>query len=382
MTSTNNSPLENKNNINTILKKGKIKPLDVPFLIAVLLLLFVGVMMLFSAGYAASLSKTGDSYFFIRRQIIWSCAGLCMMIIASLLPPKIYTRFIPAFYWICIGLLVLVLIIGPDAEKRWIYIGSFQFQPSEFAKLATVMMMARYMKLHRDEMHTWVKGFFIPVGLFLLPCGLVAVETHLSGAIIILGVGFIMYFVGGKHKVLCIVIAILGVLALLFLALNTTYMEKRIITWLDPTEDLLGSGHQPYQSLLTIGSGGLFGLGYGKSRQKYLFLPEPQNDCIFSITAEELGFIGVVLIILLFVFLILRGIYIALKANNLFLSFLAMGIITKVAIQIILNLAVVTNSIPTTGISLPFFSYGGTALFVLLAEMGLVLRVSRDSYLK
>lgn len=379
MTSTNHSPLENKNHFE---KKGKMKPLDFPFLLTVLLLLFIGVMMLFSAGYAASLSKTGDSYFFIRRQIIWSFAGLAMMAFASVLTPKFYTRFIPLFYWVCIGLLILVLIIGPDAEKRWIYIGSFQFQPSEFAKLATVMMMARYMKIHRDEMHTWIKGFLIPCGLFLLPCGLVAVETHLSGAIIILGVGFIMYFVGGKHKGFCILLAALGVLALLVLALNTTYMEKRILTWLDPTSDLRGSGHQPYQSLLTIGSGGLFGLGYGKSRQKYLFLPEPQNDCIFSITSEEVGFIGVVLIIILFTFLVLRGIYIALRANNLFSSFLAMGIVTKVAIQIILNLAVVTNSIPTTGISLPFFSYGGTALFVLLAEMGLVLRVSRDSYMK
>ena len=227
-------------------------------------------------------------------------------------------------------------------------------------------------------MKKFIKGFVVPFLIFAVPAFLVGIETHLSGAILIFGVGFIMIVVGGSNKIFCGIAVVLGIIGVVAAVLLVPYIQKRVEVWLNPTVDLLNSGHQPYQSLITIGSGGLFGLGYGKSRQKYLFLPEPQNDCIFSITAEEIGFIGVVLIIILFAFLIWRGIYISVKSNNMFSSLLAMGIITRVALQVILNLCVVTNSTPTTGIALPFFSYGGTALSVLLVEMGLVLGVSRD----
>lgn len=364
----------------TPLKKEKIlKPMDFPMLLIILLLLAVGIMMLLSAGHAASLAKTGDSYFFIRRQLIWAVFGVAGMFIASIVPPRFYARFIPAFYALSIALLILVLIVSKDSEKRWLYFGSVQFQPSEFAKLAVIMQLAQYIKKNRDNMKKFWKGFIIPLLIFTVPAALVAVETHLSGAILIFGVGFIMLVVGGSNRLYCGGAVIIGILGALLLVFKVNYMMERVQVWLDPTRDLLGSGHQPYQSLITIGSGGLFGLGYGKSRQKYLFLPEPQNDCIFSITAEEIGFIGVVLIIILFAFLIWRGIYISIKSNNLFLSLLSMGIISRVALQTVLNLCVVTNSTPTTGISLPFFSYGGTALMVLLLEMGLVLGVSRDS---
>ena len=380
MNSINLTPRQNEPADNPLKKDKILKPLDFPMLIAVILLLIVGLMMLLSAGHAASLSKTGDSYFFIRRQLMWAAIGVAGMIAVSMIPTKIYAPLIPLFYVACTFLLVLVLFISKDQEKRWIYIGSFQFQPSELAKLSVVLAMAQYIKKHRNEMKTFVKGFLIPCLIFGIPAALVLVETHLSGAILIFGVGFIMLLVGGSNKIYCGIVAVIGVAAVVFAVFNVNYMMERVLVWLDPTRDLLGSGHQPYQSLLTIGSGGLFGLGYGKSRQKYLFLPEPQNDCIFSITAEEVGFIGVILILILFAFLIWRGIYISIKANNLFSSLMAMGIITRVALQTILNLCVVTNSVPTTGISLPFFSYGGTALLVLLLEMGLVLRVSRDSY--
>jgi len=382
MTSTNLTSAQNEPANNPLKKEKYIKPLDLPMLIAVILLLIVGLMMLLSAGHAASLSKTGDSYFFIRRQLLWAAIGVAGMIAVSMIPSKIYTPLIPLFYVGCTFLLVLVLIISKDQEKRWIYIGSYQFQPSEFAKLAVILALAQYIKKNKNEMKTFVKGFLIPCLIFGIPAFLVLIETHLSGAILIFGVGFIMLLIGGSNRLYCGIAALLGILAIVIAVLNVNYMMERVLVWLDPTRDLLGSGHQPYQSLLTIGSGGLFGLGYGKSRQKYLFLPEPQNDCIFSITAEEIGFIGVVLIIILFAFMIWRGIYISLKANNMFSSLMSMGIITRVALQTVLNLCVVTNSIPTTGISLPFFSYGGTALLVLLLEMGLVLRVSRDSYQK
>ncbi|MBR5721729.1 MAG: cell division protein FtsW [Clostridia bacterium] len=347
-------------------------------LFIVLLLLAVGLMMLLSAGHAASLSKTGDSYFFIRRQLIWAAIGVAGMIIASMVPAKIYSRLVPLFYALSVSLLVLVLIVSKDPEKRWLYIGGVQFQPSEFAKLAVIMALAQYMKKNRNEMKKFIKGFIVPFLIFGVPAFLVGIETHLSGAILIFGVGFIMIVVGGSNRFYCGFAVLLGIIGVVAAVTMVPYIGKRIDVWLNPSLDILNSGHQPYQSLITIGSGGLFGLGYGKSRQKYLFLPEPQNDCIFSITAEEIGFIGVVLIIILFAFLIWRGIYISIKSNNVFTSLLAMGIITRVALQVILNLCVVTNSTPTTGIALPFFSYGGTALSVLLVEMGLVLGVSRD----
>ena len=380
MTSVNKN---RQNEPDTPLKKEKLlRPFDFPMLIIIMLLLAVGLMMLLSAGHAASLAKTGDSYFFIRRQLIWAAVGVAGMIIASMVPSKLYAPLIPIAYIGSVGLLILVLIISKDPEKRWLYIGSVQFQPSEFAKLAVIMALAQYIKRHKDEMKTFFKGFVIPFLIFAVPAGLVLVETHLSGAILIFGVGFIMLLIGGSNKWFCIAAVVLGVIAVVVAVWKVNYMTERVLVWLDPTRDLLGSGHQPYQSLLTIGSGGLFGLGYGKSRQKYLFLPEPQNDCIFAITAEEIGFIGVVLIIILFAFLIWRGIYISAKANNVFSSLLSMGIVIRVALQTVLNLCVVTNSTPTTGISLPFFSYGGTALFVLLVEMGLVLGISRDSSIK
>ncbi len=384
MTSTNTSQSDNNSRRSPLQKLRKHLRVDIPFLILVLLLLAVGLMMLFSAAYAKSLSASDGktSYMYIKRQLIFAAIGLFFMFIASIIPPKFYTRFIPLFYCISVFLLIFVLVFSKDSEKRWIYLGgSAQFQPSEIAKVAVIMLMAQYIKQNKNEMQTFVKGFVVPFLIYALPAGLVLVETHLSGGILIFGVGLIMHIVGGVKKRYLPIIFVLLLIAAAVVVIFTNYMQDRISIWLDPMSDITGKGHQPYQSLISIGSGGLFGLGYGKSRQKYLFLPEPQNDFIFSIVSEELGFVGVVLIIILFAFLILRGIYISVKANNTFQSLMSMGIISRVALQVILNLAVVTNSIPTTGISLPFFSYGGTALIILLAEMGLVLQVSKNSYL-
>lgn len=374
--------------------KGALKPkseakklpmFDLPFFFAVILLLIVGIIVLFSAGYAQSLSKTGDSYTYIRGQVRAAFIGIIGLFTASvipaILPKKWYRLAIFAFYGISVFLLALVLVVSKDSEKRWLYIGSFHFQPSEFAKLAVIMMLAVYISTFKDKMNRMVPGVIIPGCLFGICVVLVGVETHLSGAILIAAIGYIMIRTGGCrfiHVLPFIAAGASGAAALI--ALNK-YMQNRITIWLNPDLDPVGLGFQPLQSMLTIGSGGLFGLGYGKSRQKYLFLPEPQNDFISSVMAEELGYVGIILIMLLFVFLIWRGIYIALHARNTFESMLVIGIISKVAVQTILNFAVVSNSIPTTGISLPFFSYGGTALVVLLAEMGLVLHASRYAYL-
>ena len=368
---------------------------DLPFLFIVLLILIVGLFMLFSSGYAAALSKTGNSYYFISKQIQWAAIGIVVMLAASVLPSlidrKIYNLAIMGFYVLSIILLIIVLIVSKDSEKRWLYVGSFQFQPSEFAKLAIIMMLALYISVYKDKMNTFVNGIVFPGIIFGTCFILVFLEPHLSGAILIAGIGYVMMFSGGCNKIIAVG-GLVAVLAAFFILdyfiveqgnnlFLSDYQAKRFVIWHDPTQDLYGAGFQPYQSTLTIGSGGLFGLGYGKSRQKYLFLPEPQNDYIFSIISEELGFVGVIIIMLLFVFLIWRGFHIGIRARNTFESMLVIGIISKVAIQTLLNFAVVSNSIPATGISLPFFSYGGTALCVQLVEMGLVLHASRFAYL-
>lgn len=372
----------------------KMPMFDIPFFISVLLILAVGLIMLFSTGYAAALSKTGNSYYYISKQVKFAAVGLVLMLLTSIIPSviskKLYNLAVMLFYAGSAALLILVLIVSDESEKRWLYIGSFQFQPSEFAKLAIIMMLALYISVYKEKMGTFRYGIIFPGIIFGVVTLLVFLEPHLSGAILIAGIGYVMMLTGGCNK--WIALTGLGVLLVVFFVLDISisngnylfleeYQAKRFIIWHDPASDKLGAGFQPYQSLLTIGSGGAFGLGYGKSRQKYLFLPEPQNDFIFSVIAEELGFVGVVLIILLFVFLIWRGIYIGIHARNTFESMLVIGIISKVAIQTLLNLAVVSNSIPTTGISLPFFSYGGTALLVQLVEMGLVLHASRFAYI-
>lgn len=349
---------------------------DIPFLVGVFALLFVGLAMLFSAGYADALNRYGDSYHYIKSQLFAVLVGLVVMLVASFVSYKFYRRFVWLFYGICIALLIAVLIFGKGEQKRWLNIG-FQFQPSEIAKVSVIMVLADYISRNRDDMKKFVKGIIIPCFIWGVPCLLVAVETHLSGAILIAAIGIVMMIAGGCRLVfLAVPAAGAGILGTV-LAFSVPYMKARIDTWLNPETDLLGDGWQVYQSLTTIGSGGLFGFGYGKSRQKYLYMSEPQNDFIFSIVCEELGFIGAVFVIALFAFFIWRGIYIAIHAPNTFSSLIVIGIIGKTAVQVIFNIAVVTGSVPVTGVPLPFFSFGGTALTVLLAEIGLVLYISR-----
>ena len=349
---------------------------DIPFLVGVFALLFTGLAMLFSAGYADALNRYGDSYHYIKSQLFAVLIGLTAMLIASFISYKFYRRFAWFFYGVCVVLLIAVLIFGKGEQKRWLNIG-FQFQPSELAKVAVVMALADYIARNRDNMKQFVKGIVLPCIIWGVPCLLVAVETHLSGAILIASIGIVMMIAGGCRLVfLAVPAAGAGVLGTI-LAFSVPYMKARIDTWLNPETDLLGDGWQVYQSLTTIGSGGLFGFGYGKSRQKYLYMSEPQNDFIFSIVCEELGWIGAVFVIALFAFFIWRGIYIAMHAPNTFSSLMVVGIISKTAVQVIFNIAVVTGSVPVTGVPLPFFSFGGTALTVLLAEIGLVLYISR-----
>lgn len=359
--------------------------LDLPFLCVLLMLLCLGLLMLFSAGYAVALYRRGDAYTYIRPQLLFSALGLAAMYAASLVDYHIWHKLA----WPVIGLSLLLLVVVlfmPEYNgcKRWIVLpGLGTLQPSEIAKFAVVLVFSHIISLNHDRMQGFAAGV-LPFGIIL---GLVAVlmllEPHLSGTLLILSIGAVLMFVGGTGLRWFALAGGLGLgtifAAVLALPQLVPYAADRLSTWRDPFADPLGEGHQTIQSLYAIASGGVAGLGLGNSRQKYLYVPEPQNDFIFSILCEELGFIGATLVILLFLLLLLRGITLAVRARDKFGALLVVGFVVQVVLQAILNIAVVTNTIPNTGISLPFFSSGGTSLLMLLGEMGIVLSVSRQT---
>ena len=361
---------------------GKI---DTPFLIMVLFLLGFGLVMLASASYVSAYYKYGDSYYFIKRQAIWAILGIAVMLGIAFFDYHHLRKFAIPILIVAIILVTLVLIPGigivVNGARRWIGIGPLRFQPSEIGKLAIIIVFSAYISSNYKYMNRFSVGILTPIIILAVGAGLVAVETHISGAILIFSVGIILLFVGGcsiKWLGSFFAVGVAGIAGIIFF---TDYATSRVKIWLDPFSDAQNAGFQTIQSLYAIGSGGILGLGLGQSRQKHLYIPEPQNDYVFSIVAEELGFIGALIVIMLFIILIWRGFNIAFRANDKFGSLLVIGIISRVAIQTILNIAVVTNAIPVTGISLPFFSYGGTALVILMAEMGIVLSVSRFSYI-
>ncbi len=363
-------------------QQGKV---DVVFLCLVVIILLIGLLMLFSASYAYSLTYFGDSFRFILRQGLFAIAGLVIMRVFSSINYHFWRKFAWVIYGVSVVLLAVLLIMPPMIEgvdyKRWFVIGSFSFQPSEIAKFSIILLFSHLIAKNYNQMKTFKFGVLTLGALLMIVCLLVVVETHLSATLLIFSIGVILMIVGGiKGKYIGIGVG--GGVALGAVAILTgvvSYGSSRIQYWLDPWADASGKGYQTIQSLLAIGSGGLLGRGIGQSRQKYLWVPEPHNDFIFSIVCEELGFIGAVVIILLFCALIWRGFTIAMNAPDKFGSLMAVGLTFQVGIQMVLNILVVTNTIPNTGISLPFFSYGGTSLLLLLAQMGIVLSISRAS---
>ena len=359
--------------------------LDLPFLCILLLLLSLGLLMLFSAGYAVALYRRGDAYTYIRPQLLFAALGLVAMYAASLVDYHIWHKLAWPLMGLSLLLLVVVLFMPEyNGCKRWIVLpGLGTLQPSEIAKFAVVLVFSHIISLNHDRMQGFAAGV-LPFGILL---GLVAVlmllEPHLSGTLLILSIGAVLMFVGGTGLRWFALAGGLGVgavfAAVLTLPQLVPYAADRLSSWRDPFADPLGEGHQTIQSLYAIASGGIAGLGLGNSRQKYLYVPEPQNDFIFSILCEELGFVGAALVIFLFLLLLLRGITLAVRARDKFGALLVVGFVVQVVLQAILNIAVVTNTIPNTGISLPFFSSGGTSLLMLLGEMGIVLSVSRQT---
>ncbi|MEG1153706.1 MAG: putative lipid II flippase FtsW [Ruthenibacterium sp.] len=359
--------------------------IDWPFAIIVLILLAFGLVMLFSASYAMGFYRFGDSYVFIRQQAVFAMMGIAAMIVASMVDYHTWHKFAWPVMGVTLLLLVLVLFMEElNGAKRWIFLPfGGTIQPSEVAKFAVIVLFAHIISVNADKMKTFAYG----VAPFLLILGVIAglmlLEPHLSGLLVIGAIGAIMMYIGGTGLLwfgLALGLGIVGVAGAVILMPDLVpYAMSRVESWQDPFADALGKGHQIIQSLYAIGSGGLFGRGIGNSLQKHLYVPEPQNDFIFSILCEELGFIGAVLVILLFIALFLRGLHIAYHAKDKFGSMLVVGIVVQVTLQALLNIAVVTKTIPNTGISLPFFSYGGTSLMMLLGEMGIVLAVSRQA---
>ncbi|MBQ8670467.1 MAG: putative lipid II flippase FtsW [Oscillospiraceae bacterium] len=359
--------------------------MDSSFLVLVLIVLTCGLVMMFSASYAYAYYYFDNSFHFITRQLFFAVLGVFVMMVVSFVDYHVLHRFVVPVMAVTVVLLVVVLFM-PEINyvHRWINLGFTTFQPSEFAKFSVVLSFAHLISVNYSRMKTFKYGilpFALILGLFAV---LLMLEPHLSATVLICLIGAVMMFVGGSNLKWFALVAAVGVAGLALAAMNEdiiAYATSRFAYWLDPFSDPQGKGYQTLQSLYAIASGGLLGLGIGQSRQKYLYLPEPQNDFVFAVVCEELGFVGAVFIILLFALLIWRGFAIAAKARDRFGSMLAVGLTTQLGLQVILNIAVVTNTIPNTGISMPFFSYGGTALVMLLAQMGVVLSVSRQSSL-
>ena len=356
---------------------------DVPFLVVLLALLSYGLIMLFSAGYAVALYRRGDAYTYIRPQLLFAALGAAAMYAASLVDYHVWHKLAWPVMGLSLILLVVVLFMPEyNGCKRWIVLpGLGTLQPSEIAKFAVVLVFSHIISLNHDRMQSFAVGV-LPFALVLgVVAALMLLEPHLSGTLLILGIGAVLMFVGGTGLRWFVLAGVGGAAAIaaavILMPELVPYAADRLRSWQDPFADPLGDGHQTIQSLYAIGSGGATGLGLGNSRQKHLFVPEPQNDFIFSIVCEELGFVGACAVVGLFVLLLWRGIAIAAKAPDRFGALLVVGFVVQVALQAVLNVAVVTNTIPNTGISLPFFSSGGTSLMMLLGEMGIVLSVSR-----
>ncbi len=367
--------------------------MDMPFLIILMMILAIGLVSLYSASYAYAYYYSGDSYVYIARQLLFAALGVVTMFAVSTIDYHVLHKFA----WPILGLAVLLLIVvffipSESGIRRWIPLPIVgQFQPSEVAKFAQILIFAHLISLNYKKMKTFKYGFVPFIAILGMVAGLVFLEPHLSGAILLLSIGLVMMYVGGTRLMYIVGIVALGAAAVLYMVFGMGYEQDRIAVWQDPVgvfeSDIVfengqtgrDAAWQTVQSLYAIGSGGLMGQGLGNSRQKHLFLPEPQNDFIFSVVCEEMGFVGAVGIIVLFVLLIWRGFTIAMKAPDKFGSMLAIGLTAQVGLQVALNMAVVTNTILNTGISLPFFSYGGTSLVMLLAQMGVVLAISRQT---
>ncbi|MDR1391795.1 MAG: putative lipid II flippase FtsW [Clostridiales bacterium] len=362
----------------------KNKPVDYIFLTTILILLAIGLVMVFSSSSPtafANKTTNHDSFYYLKKQFVWAIIGLLSMFSVSNYNYKNIGKKSILFVFVSLVLLVMVTIIGTEVNgaKRWLgFTSSFGFQPSEFAKIAILIFFSYSLSKNKDNLKYFWKGlvpYLVIVGIF---AALLLLEPHFSCTLLIASTAISVLYIAGARVSHFLILSAPILIGISGIIIFSPYRRDRLFAFLDPFSDPLGKGYQIIQSLYAIGSGGIFGLGLGQSRQKYLYLPEPQNDFIFSILCEELGLVGSTLVIFLFIILIWRGFRIASKTPDLFGSLLACGITTLIAIQTFTNIAVVTSSIPATGMPLPFFSYGGTALVFTLSSMGIILNISRN----
>lgn len=361
-------------------KKSKFLPFDYYILLCVLLLVFIGVVMVFSASFVQAGYKFSDPYFFLKRSVIYAILGIIFMIIFSRVNYRILRNFSMFFLITTSILLILVFTpLGTDiyGSYRWIKISKFTLMPSEIAKFVNIFLVAKILDMKKDEIRVGVQGVIPVLIVSLYFFVMIIKQPDLSTSASILMTTFVMLFVAGlqyRYLFMAVISGILGIAGLIIVA---PYRMARFMTFLDPFKDPTGDGMQVVQSLYAFGTGGVFGSGLGRSIQKYFHLPEPQNDFIFAIIGEELGYVGCISIIFIYLFLIFRCVKVAINVKDSYASYLVLGIIAQVAIQTLINIGVATSSIPNTGIALPFISYGGSSLVIILSCMGIILNISR-----
>ncbi|WP_166243832.1 stage V sporulation protein E [Paenibacillus turpanensis] len=356
---------------------------DVLIIFSTLALLTIGVVMVYSASAVNAFHNYGDYFFYLKRQLIFAGLGVAAMFFTMNVDYMVWKKYAKIGLIICFALLVIVLIPGlgvvRGGARSWLGIGSFGIQPSEFMKLGMILFLSKMLSDDKSKITNFTHGLLPPLGLMGLAFGLIMLQPDLGTGAVLCGASLLIIYTAGARMLHLGGLAMIGVAGFVGLVLAAPYRLKRITAFMDPWSDPLGSGYQIIQSLYAIGPGGLAGLGLGMSRQKYSYLPEPQTDFIFSIVAEELGFIGGAFVLLLFMLLVWRGMRTAITAPDSFGSFLAVGIVGMVAVQVVINIGVVIGMFPVTGITLPFISAGGSSLTLMLTAMGILLNISRYS---
>ncbi len=370
--------------INEKVKNKELKKrLNIHLFINVLILLFFGSLMIFSAGYPHAKLHYNDGLYYIKRHFVFLVIGISIMLVLSRVKIELIKKISPFFFGACALLLVLVLFTGfsEGVAKRWLGIPGtpLSFQPSELMKLGIILMLSWYISKMKSKKRSILKEIILPGIILFSACGLVLLEKHLSGTVILAMIGASVLFVSGINlKKAGLIYGGTGIIGASVFLLTNSYAMKRIESFFNPNADILSDKWQTTQGLYAIGSGGLWGLGYFNSRQKYSYVSEPQNDFIFTIWCEEMGFVGAIFLVFLFLIFIWQGYKIAFNANDTYSSLVAFGIVSQIGIQAFLNMLVVLDVVPNTGISLPFFSYGGSSLVILLAEIGILLSISRN----
>jgi cell division protein FtsW len=356
---------------------------DIWIIISTLLLLTIGVIMVYSASAVLAFREFGDWFYYLKRQLLFAVLGIVAMFFTMNVDYWVWKKYAKIGLIVCFAMLIIVLIPGlgvvRGGARSWLGIGSFGIQPSEFMKMGMILFLSKLLSEHQAKITLFTKGLLPPLGIMGLAFGLIMLQPDLGTGAVLVGASLLVIFTAGARVLHLSYLGMIGVAGFIGLIIAAPYRLQRITAFLDPWQDPLGAGYQSIQSLYAIGPGGLVGLGLGMSRQKYSYLPEPQTDFIFSIIAEELGFIGGAVVLLLFTVLVWRGMRTAITAPDTFGSLVAVGIIGMIAVQVIINIGVVIGMFPVTGITLPLISAGGSSLTLMLTSIGILLNISRYS---